>query len=193
MRKICKEKLKLERFELPREEAIKYMQEKDEPYKVELINDLPADAHLLLHPGRVHRPLRRPAPRLHRPHQGQRYQADAVLQRLLARRLQAQDAPAHLRRRLPEERRARPVPRRAGRSPQSATTTSSAATWNTSPPSTASARACPFSCRRARASSSCCSAGSKDVEQAHGYLLTKTPLMAKRELPQDLRPLGSLP
>ena len=46
MRKICKEKLKLERFELPREEAIKYMEEKNEPYKVELINDLPADAHI---------------------------------------------------------------------------------------------------------------------------------------------------
>ena len=46
MRKICKEKLKLERFELPREEAIRYMEEKDEPYKVELINDLPLDAHI---------------------------------------------------------------------------------------------------------------------------------------------------
>ncbi len=44
MRKICKEKLKLERFELPREEAIKFMEERDEPYKVELINDLPEDA-----------------------------------------------------------------------------------------------------------------------------------------------------
>ena len=44
MRKICKEKLKLERFELPRPEAIKYMEELGEPYKVELINDLPADA-----------------------------------------------------------------------------------------------------------------------------------------------------
>ena len=44
MRKICKEKLKLERFELPREEAIKFMEEKNEPYKVELINDLPEDA-----------------------------------------------------------------------------------------------------------------------------------------------------
>ena len=44
MRKICKEKLKLERFELPREEAIKFMEEKEEPYKVELINDLPEDA-----------------------------------------------------------------------------------------------------------------------------------------------------
>ena len=46
MRKICKEKLKLERFELPREEAIKFMEEKDEPFKVELINDLPEDAHI---------------------------------------------------------------------------------------------------------------------------------------------------
>ncbi|MBS5650672.1 MAG: threonine--tRNA ligase [Clostridiales bacterium] len=42
MRKICKEKLKLERFELPRTEALALM--KDEPYKVELINDLPEDA-----------------------------------------------------------------------------------------------------------------------------------------------------
>ena len=41
MRKICKEKLKLERFELPRSEAIKFMQDQGEPYKVELINDLP--------------------------------------------------------------------------------------------------------------------------------------------------------
>lgn len=46
MRKICKEKLKLERFELPRAEAVKYMEEKEEPYKVELINDLPEDAHI---------------------------------------------------------------------------------------------------------------------------------------------------
>ena len=46
MRKICKEKLKLERFELPREEALKLMEEKGEPYKVELIHDLPEDAHI---------------------------------------------------------------------------------------------------------------------------------------------------
>ena len=41
MRKICKEKLPIERFELPREEALALMREKDEPYKVELIEDLP--------------------------------------------------------------------------------------------------------------------------------------------------------
>ena len=43
MRKICKEKEKLERLE-PRAEAIKFMEEREEPYKVELINDLPEDA-----------------------------------------------------------------------------------------------------------------------------------------------------
>ncbi|CDM69256.1 Threonine-tRNA ligase [Clostridium bornimense] len=41
MEKIIKEDLKLEKFTLPREEAIKYMEEKNEPYKVELIKDLP--------------------------------------------------------------------------------------------------------------------------------------------------------
>jgi len=42
MSKICKEKIPLERFELPRAEALEFM--KDEPYKVELITDLPEDA-----------------------------------------------------------------------------------------------------------------------------------------------------
>ena len=42
MRKICKEKLKIERFELPRAEALELM--RDNPFKVELINDLPEDA-----------------------------------------------------------------------------------------------------------------------------------------------------
>ena len=44
MAKIVEEKLPLERFELPREEAIKYMADRHEPYKVELIEDLPEDA-----------------------------------------------------------------------------------------------------------------------------------------------------
>ena len=46
MKKIIKEGHKLERFTLPREEAIKLMQEKGEPYKVELIEDLPADSEI---------------------------------------------------------------------------------------------------------------------------------------------------
>ncbi|MBR3397724.1 MAG: threonine--tRNA ligase [Lachnospiraceae bacterium] len=44
MKKIIKEALPLERFTLPRDEAIKFMEEKDEPYKVELITDLPEDS-----------------------------------------------------------------------------------------------------------------------------------------------------
>ena len=44
MKKIIKEGAKLERFELPREEAIAFMEDKNEPYKVELIQDLPEDA-----------------------------------------------------------------------------------------------------------------------------------------------------
>ena len=44
MKKIVKENLRIERFELPREEAIALMTEKDEPYKVQLIEELPADA-----------------------------------------------------------------------------------------------------------------------------------------------------
>ena len=46
MKKIVKENIKIERFTLPREEAIKLMEEAGEPYKVELIEDLPEDAEL---------------------------------------------------------------------------------------------------------------------------------------------------
>ena len=44
MKKICKERLPIVRSEKPRPEALAYMQERNEPYKVELINDLPEDA-----------------------------------------------------------------------------------------------------------------------------------------------------
>ena len=46
MKKIVKENIKIERFTLPRKEAIKLMEEAGEPYKVELIEDLPEDAEL---------------------------------------------------------------------------------------------------------------------------------------------------
>jgi len=44
MKKIIKKGAKLERFTLPREDAIKYMEDRNEPYKVELIKDLPEDS-----------------------------------------------------------------------------------------------------------------------------------------------------
>jgi len=46
MKKIIKENLKLETFTKPRDEAIKFMEEREEPYKVELIRDLPEDASI---------------------------------------------------------------------------------------------------------------------------------------------------
>ncbi len=46
MKKIVKEDLPLERFTMPREEAIAYFKEEDEPYKVELIEDLPEDEEI---------------------------------------------------------------------------------------------------------------------------------------------------
>ena len=46
MKKIIKENLKIERFVLPREEALALMTEKDEPYKIQLINELPEDAEI---------------------------------------------------------------------------------------------------------------------------------------------------
>ncbi len=46
MRKICKERHKVERLVLPRAEAIRLMEERAEPYKVELIRDLPEDAEI---------------------------------------------------------------------------------------------------------------------------------------------------
>lgn len=49
MKKIIKEDEKITKFELPREEAIKLMEEKNEPYKVELIQDLPEDAVILFY------------------------------------------------------------------------------------------------------------------------------------------------
>ena len=58
MKKISKEDLELERFELPREEAIKLMKEKNENYKVELIEDLKERrSNFFLQTRRIYRPL----------------------------------------------------------------------------------------------------------------------------------------
>ncbi len=123
MRKICKEKLKLERFELPREEALKFMEEKGEPYKVELIHDLPEDAHISFYKqGEFTDLCAGPASGFYRPRKGQRHQADRLQRRLLAGRLQPGDPPADLRHRFPQEGRAGPTSsalrRPEARSPQ---------------------------------------------------------------------------
>lgn len=106
MRKICKEKEKLERFELPRAEAIKFMEEREEPYKVELINDLPEDATISFYKQGEFTDL------CAGPHldstgrvKGNGIKLMNVTRRLLARRFLQEDAAAYLRHRIPEEGR----------------------------------------------------------------------------------------
>ena len=63
MKKIVKERLPLERFTLSRDEAIAFMKERNEDYKVELIEDLPEDAvNALSQSGRIRGSVRGPAP-----------------------------------------------------------------------------------------------------------------------------------
>ena len=58
MKKIVKEAAQLERFTLPRNEAIELMKKRDEPYKVELIEFTGGCGDLILPAGRVYRPVR---------------------------------------------------------------------------------------------------------------------------------------
>ena len=82
MSRIIKKNSKLERFELPRNEALEFV--KDEPYKVELINDLPEDSIISFYKQEGFTDLcAGPQPALHRPHQG--LQTDVHRRRVLAR------------------------------------------------------------------------------------------------------------
>ena len=98
MRKICKEKLPIERFELPRAEALALMREKDEPYKVELIEDLPEDVTISFYRQGEFTDL------CAGPHvdstgriKGQRHKTHELHRRILARRFQPEDAPENIR------------------------------------------------------------------------------------------------
>ena len=95
MKKIIKEALPLERFELPRAEAIALMKEKNEPYKVELIEDLPEDSIISFYKQGEFTDLC--AGR-------QGIQAHEHRRRLLARKREEQDADPYLRNSLCEKR-----------------------------------------------------------------------------------------
>ena len=91
MKKIAKEDIPIERFELPRAEAIKYMEEREEPYKVELIQDLPEDAVISFYKqGGLHRPVRGTSSDEHKDSEGN--QADLCCRRLLERLRKEQNA-----------------------------------------------------------------------------------------------------
>ena len=83
MKKIIKKGAKIERFTKSREDAIAYFQEKNEPYKVELIESSGRLRNLFLFPGRLDRPLRRSSPYERKGCKS--IQASLLLQRLLER------------------------------------------------------------------------------------------------------------
>ncbi len=103
MKKIIKEALPLERFELPRAEAIALMKEKNEPYKVELIEDLPEYSIISFYKQGEFTPLCRSAPHEHKGSR-QGIQAHEHRRRLLARKREEQDADPYLRNSLCEKR-----------------------------------------------------------------------------------------
>ena len=104
MKKIVKENEKIERFELPRAEAIAFMQEHDEPYKVQLIEELPEGEVISFYRQGEFTDLCAGVP------------ADAVHRRLLEGRSEEQDAPARVRHGFPDQGRAERLScRRGGR------------------------------------------------------------------------------
>ena len=155
MSHIIKRNDRIERFELPRAEAIALMQEKGEPYKVELINDLPEDATISFYRQGDFVDLCA-GPHLASTGKVKAFkitslagaywrgsEKNKMLQRVYGTALRLKWKPTcSSRRRL-----------------ASVTTTSLAVSWNTLPPWIASARACLFCCQRARVWCSFCSAG----------------------------------
>ncbi len=150
--------------------------EQDQPFKVEIVDDLVAAsqrdgdadaADHLLPAGPVHRPLPRPARREHRPDRP--VQAAGGRRRVLARRREAPDAPAHLRHGLGDAGGARPVPVAArrgeeARPPQARrrSSTCSASTTSRRAPRSGIRRASSSGARsRARCASSSCGAATR--------------------------------
>ena len=174
MKKICKERIRLERSEKPRAEAIAYMQEKNEPYKVELIEDLPEDAVIsfytqgdftdlcagphLDHTGRVK-------------HNGAYWRGDSnrkMLQRIYGIGFPSKDElDAYL------EQQAEALKRdhnKLGRELEFFTTVEEIG------------QGLPVLLPKGARVIQTLQRWIEDEEQKRGYLLTKTPLMAKREL-----------
>ena len=105
----------MKRRELPRDEAVQHFLAQGEKYKAEIIASIPGRrADRPVRPGRLGRPVPRPARAVHRQAQG--LQADEGGRRLLARRFAQRDAPAHLRHGLDQREGAQGLPAPPGRS-----------------------------------------------------------------------------
>ncbi len=120
MREHVKAKEGFAREDVTVHEALERFRAEDQPYKVELIEDLVKRRgrrhRLALHERPVHRPLPRPARARHGPHQG--VQAALARRRVLARRRQAPDAHPHLRHGVPLRQGPGRAPRAARAGPR---------------------------------------------------------------------------
>ena len=111
---------------MSRDEAVQFFTNMGEHYKAEIIAGISGGPRpiSLVRPGRLGRPVPRPARAVHRQAQG--LQADEGRRRLLARRFAQRDAAAHLRHRVARREGARRLPARGSKKPRSATTAASA-------------------------------------------------------------------
>ena len=98
MKKIVKENLEIRQYTMPRNEAIEYFKEKNEDYKVELIQDLPEDETISFY---SQGPVRGPASDVYKTGEG--VQADKPCRSLLEGRRAQHDAPKNLWYCVPEE------------------------------------------------------------------------------------------
>ena len=125
MAELAKKDEPVTRKVMSRDDAVAYFKALGEHYKAEIIASIPAEQDISLYSeGQVHRPLPRAARAVDRQAQG--LQADEGRRRVLARRFEERDAPAHLRHRVGEQGRPRRLPHRASRKRRSATTGGSA-------------------------------------------------------------------
>ncbi len=149
MRQIISEEKPFQRTEIDRLEAFDEFEQQE--LKRELISRAPRGRdHLDLPPGRLHRPVPRPARPRQRPHP--RLQADEGRRRILARRLDPPHAAAHLRHRVVHRRRISTPTSRASKRPRSATTASSARSSTCSASTRSPVPACRSTTPRALAS-----------------------------------------
>ena len=125
MAELAKKDEPVARKVMSRDDAVAFFKAQGEHYKAEIIASIPAEQDISLYSeGRVHRPLPRPARAVDRQAQG--LQADEGRRRVLARRLEERDAPAHLRHRVGEQGGPRRLPHSASRRRRSAITGASA-------------------------------------------------------------------
>ena len=179
------------RRELPPEEGRAFFAERDQPFKVEILDDLAAKAARRRHADAaderlrarpVHRPVQGPARRVHG--QDRAVQAAGGLRRLLARRPEAARAPADLRHGLADAGGARPATSGGARRPRSATTAGWASS-STCSASTTSRPGAAFWHPKGRRLYQTLEGAMREIQARRGYQEVYTPPLVHQQLWQQ--------